>query len=243
MLLGWHDETQVFAAWDILAHNGQNSASPSAQIKEGTLQAASAGTFATQAKENEVVVAFRPFLLVDYAQARRILHQTGRAHRDIRVLNNLGSLGDDEIAAIANGERQTVVKQIARKYRAANFSGKVLQAYGQRCAFCRIQLGLLDAAHIVPVSAPGSTDEIVNGVALCKLHHFAYDSNLIAFDHRYKVSISSARVMELSDADLGGGLKGFSEALGAALHLPDNPKHHPNPAYVKSALRIRGWRP
>ncbi|RQR98599.1 restriction endonuclease [Burkholderia sp. Bp8991] len=243
LLLGWHDELEVFAAWDISAHDGQSSASPSAQIRERTLEAAAGGAFATQAKENEIVVAFRPFLLVDYAQSTSSLHQTGRAHRDMNLLNDLDSLDDEQIAAVANRPRQMVIRRIARRYRAANFSRKVLEAYGHRCAFCRVQLGLLDAAHIVPVSASGSTDEVTNGVALCKLHHFAYDSNLVAFDRRYRIRVSESRVGELAEAELDGGIRGFRDALAPTLVLPANVRYHPNPAYVQTALRVRGWRP
>nr|WP_111932302.1 HNH endonuclease [Paraburkholderia bryophila] len=233
----------MFAAWDISAHDGQSSASPSAQIRERTLEAAAGGAFATQAKENEIVVAFRPFLLVDYAQSTSSLHQTGRAHRDMSLLNDLDSLDDEQIAAVANRPRQMVIRRIARRYRAANFSRKVLEAYGHRCAFCRVQLGLLDAAHIVPVSASGSTDEVTNGVALCKLHHFAYDSNLVAFDRRYRIRVSESRVGELAEAELDGGIRGFRDALAPTLVLPANVRYHPNPAYVQTALRVRGWRP
>ncbi|WP_394372553.1 HNH endonuclease [Ralstonia mannitolilytica] len=119
----------------------------------------------------------------------------------------------------------------------------MLAAYRHQCAFCCVQLGLLDAAHIIPVSAPGSTDEVANGVALCKLHHSAYDANLIAFDRQYKIHISKARLKDLSAANLSGGFKGFRDALGISLALPVDPKNYPNPTYVQSALKVRGWRP
>lgn len=243
LLLGWHDETRVFAAWDIAAHDDQDSASPSAQIKLGTLRAAHSGAFATQRKDNEIVVAFQPFLLIEYVQASSLLHRPGKAHRDVALLDDLESLDDDEIAGVANKERRTVIATIKKKYRERDFRKRVLQAYGNRCAFCRVQLGLLDAAHIIPVAAPGSTDEIVNGVALCKLHHLAYDTNLVAFDHAYRIKVSEARVRQLTHVDLGGGLKDFKVALGEKLALPDNARHHPNREYIRTALRFRGWKP
>lgn len=243
LLLGWHDEASVFAAWDIAAHNDQDSSSPSAQIKQGTLQAAHDGAFATQRKENEIVVAFQPFLLIEYAQACAQLHRTGKAHRDIALLDDLESLDDERISAVANDERRTIIATIKRRYRDAAFRRKVLHAYGNRCAFCRVQLGLLDAAHIIPVAAPGSTDEIVNGVALCKLHHFAYDTNLVAFDHAYRIMVSVARVRQLTAANLGGGLKDFKVGLGEMLALPEKARHHPNRDYIRTSLRLRGWKP
>ena len=44
---------------------------------------------------------------------------------------------------------------------------------------CGIQLGLIDAAHIIPHSNEKGTDDLDNGISLCPLHHRAYDR---AFD-------------------------------------------------------------
>jgi putative restriction endonuclease len=43
----------------------------------------------------------------------------------------------------------------------------------------RLPLKLPDAAHIVPVTFPDSTDEVTNGLGLCRLHHGAYDNGLL----------------------------------------------------------------
>ena len=240
LLMGWHDEKGVFAAWDIAAHEGQASSSPSAQIKEWTLAAASEKAFAVQRKDNEIVVAFRPAFLMDYALARASLHKTGAAEADNALLNELPDLTDKEIDAIADRERRKIVRTITTRFRARTFRGRVLTAYGHRCAFCSVQLSLLDAAHIVPVAAPGSTDEIVNGVALCKLHHFAYDENLVSFDASYAIEVSAARLGELSGRH--GGLPGFRSALGGSLALPAQERHYPKPEYIRSSRKVRGWR-
>lgn len=242
ILLGWHDETQVFAAWDIAAHDGQTSSSPSAQIKEGTLQDAHNKAFATQVKDNEIVAAFRPIFIADYALSSASLHKTGTSHRDIALLNKLDTLTDEEIDEVANSKRRTVIRTIATKYRAVNFRNKVLGAYGHKCAFCQVQLALIDAAHIIPVSAPDSTDEIVNGIALCKLHHYAYDSNLVSFNDVYQIEISKSRCNELAAVKQNGGIANFREALTPMVQLPDNQALHPRAAYIRASRRIRGWR-
>lgn len=66
---------------------------------------------------------------------------------------------------------------------------------------------MTEAAHIIPVAAPTSTDETKNGVALCALHHTAFDRNLISFDERYKIEISDPEVSRLAEVNLVGGLK------------------------------------
>ncbi len=242
VLLGWHDETQVFAAWDIKAHDGQASSSPSAQVKQATLVNAHEKAFATQVKDNEIVVAFRPMFVADYALSLASLHLTGRAHRDMALLNELDSLTDAQIDNVADTARRTVIRTIATRYRAANFRDEVLGAYSHKCAFCQVQLSLLDAAHILPVSAPNSTDEIINGVALCKLHHFAFDSNLVSFDTDYRIQVSQFRLTELARLKRHGGLSEFRACMGTSITLPNNVRHHPRPAYIRASRRIRGWR-
>lgn len=71
-------------------------------------------------------------------------------------------------------------RRLASTYvRDARFSKNVRSAYNHRCALCAIQLDLVVGAHIYPVNAPGSRDEVWNGVALCHNHHIAYDAHKI----------------------------------------------------------------
>lgn len=243
VLLGWHDEAEVFAAWDIKAHFGKDSSSPSAQIKEGTLEAAHDKAFATQVKDNEIVVAFLPMYLADYALSSSSLHKSGKAHRDLSLLNDLDAVTDDEIDDVANATRRTIIRTIVTKYRSAKFMEKVLGAYGHKCAFCQIQLSLIDAAHIIPVASSESTDEVINGVALCKLHHFAYDANLISFNERYRIEVSQMRIHELLASHMAGGVAEFQNAMRETVHLPNKAHQHPSPKYIKKSRQIRNWKP
>jgi putative restriction endonuclease len=135
-----------------------------------------------------------------------------------------------------------VVAQIVRKYRAADFRRRVLGAYSHRCAICGVQLELIDAAHIIPVAAPTSTDETRNGVALCKLHHAAYDSNLISFDERYKIEVSDDEVARLTATRMVGGLKEFKRSLRPIIALPSDVRDNPPPKYIAEARKVRNWR-
>ena len=51
----------------------------------------------------------------------------------------------------------------------------------------------IEAAHIVPKSQKGS-DDIRNGVALCKRHHWAFDYGLLGIDKKNKIQVSSRAV-------------------------------------------------
>lgn len=241
LLMGWHDEIGVFAAWDIAAHDGQAGSSPSAQVKLATLEAAHAKSFATQPKDNEIVVAFRSAFIGDYARSAASLHRTGKAQVDFKLLNRLDAVTDEEIAHVDSEERRTVIRTIARRYRAANFRERVMGAYRRKCAFCGVQLSLLDAAHIIPVFAPDSTDNTNNGIALCKLHHFAYDSNLVSFNESFTIEVSSNRVHELNRRNEIGGLPAFREHLFNAVALPEREISWPTEPIVRNSRRVRGW--
>ncbi len=78
------------------------------------------------------------------------------------------------------------------------FRARVLAAYESRCAICRLRYyQLLDAAHIKPDSE-GGEPIVPNGISLCKLHHSAYDSNLLGIDPDYRVEV---RADVLDDSD------------------------------------------
>lgn len=76
---------------------------------------------------------------------------------------------------------QTQAKRIAR---ARAFRKRVIAAYGDRCAICgggfRLPGGAseLEAAHVIPRAQKGA-DDVRNGLALCRAHHWAFDQQLI----------------------------------------------------------------
>lgn len=72
-----------------------------------------------------------------------------------------------------------------RRYkRARAFRNLVIEEYGGRCAICGCGLRLssgateLEAAHVIPKSEKG-VDDVRNGLALCRTHHWAFDNWLI----------------------------------------------------------------
>lgn len=242
LLLGWHSGYEVFVGFDISKHDGQASHSPSIQVKEDTLQGAHSHAFAIYHRQNgEIAVAFRPEFLADYALNAASLHSTGKAAADMSLLNNLDTLTESQIAAVKNQERQVVLTRIARKFRAADFRKRVLGAYDHRCAACGVQLKLIEASHIIPVAAPTSTDETKNGIALCALHHTAFDRNLLSFDERYKIEISTSEVSLLAAANLAGGLKEFKQHLRTVIILPNDRRDYPPPQYIAEARKVRNW--
>lgn len=71
------------------------------------------------------------------------------------------------------------------------FRRDVLDAYGQRCAVCALNIPcLLDAAHIIPDRDEAGIASATNGLALCKTHHAAFDANLLGVDENLTIHIS-----------------------------------------------------
>ena len=97
-----------------------------------------------------------------------ILHRYGR-EANIRTLLTRAvaqqPIPEEDVEELS-GERQRIIGEVSRLSRDARFKQRVLFAYGNRCAVTRVQLRLIDAAHILPVGAPGSSDRVTNGLSL-----------------------------------------------------------------------------
>jgi len=77
--------------------------------------------------------------------------------------------------------REYVTVTTRQRLHERSFRLRVLRAYQERCALCRLRHAqLLDAAHILPDSDPLGAPVVPNGLALCKLHHAAFDQDFIA---------------------------------------------------------------
>jgi len=86
------------------------------------------------------------------------------------------------------------VREYALRDRA--FRQAVVGAYGYSCAVCGLKikspdslLWEVEAAHIVPHRSRGR-DDICNGIALCHLHHWAFDVGWITVADDYKIQVS-----------------------------------------------------
>lgn len=244
LVLGWYDDLGVFAGFDIAHHSNQAaSSSPSMQIKLSVLQAAASNGFSAFAKgSKEVVVAFRPEFVVEYARQRAAVHKpTAGLPEFVARLAGATRLSDSDISGENDAERREVLVQLRKKYRASDFRKRVLAAYGSRCAMCGIQLKLIEAAHIIPVPVKGSNDTTPNGVALCVLHHTAFDSVLVSFDESYRIEVNKKKVRELERLNLADGSKQFEARLQRDLILPAASAHYPNPRYIAEGRKARRW--
>lgn len=247
LILGWWENEGVFAGFDYRRHSGLLGGSPSFQIGLAALETAVTSGFAVHPKGNgELAIAFRPEFLGTYADNLLELHDTGQAPAEMALLNRIAAEPDEtdeaEIQQEVAEPRRWAVTQTRRALRALDFGERVLAAYRHRCAMCGVQLGLLDGAHILPAAEPDSTDETANGIALCTLHHRAYDRSLVTFDAEFAIHLNEDRIGELRDAGRHRGLPAFRAALQDEISLPAQPGDRPRPAFIERANTLRGWR-
>jgi putative restriction endonuclease len=96
--------------------------------------------------------------------------------------------------------RRYVTVSAKRRPHQVAFRERVLSAYRTTCALCRLRHGaLLDAAHIIPDGEPDGEPEVSNGIALCKIHHAAYDLNYLGITPRYEVEVRKDLLDEVDD--------------------------------------------
>lgn len=101
-----------------------------------------------------------------------------------------------------------------------------------------IRLRLVDAAHILPVGAPGSADDVRNGIALSPTYHRAYDNGLIYLDENFEMRINVRKQDELTRVRLHGGIETFKGPLGR-IHLPPDKRQWPGASFIAKANRFR----
>ena len=104
--------------------------------------------------------------------------------------------------------RSYITTQVKTRLHQSSFRERVLEAYDCRCTLCRLQhRELLDAAHIIPDSDPDGEPIVTNGLSLCKIHHAAYDKNIIGIRPDYSIEVRKDILLENDGPMLQHGIK------------------------------------
>ena len=122
--------------------------------------------------------------------------------------------------------RAYITASVRQRVHQRAFRERVLQAYHEQCAMCRLKHAeLLDAAHIIPDGEPDGDPIVSNGLALCKLHHAAFDNCFIGVRPDYVVEVRKD-ILEESDGPML--LHGLKEMHGKTLVLPKSVSKRPS---------------
>jgi putative restriction endonuclease len=91
---------------------------------------------------------------------------------------------------------------------------------------------LLDAAHIVPDT--DGEPRVATGIALCKLHHAAFDKYFISVRPDYVIEVRSDVLNEEDGPMIKHGLQGMHEQR---IQLPTRPRHQPDQGLLERRHR------
>jgi putative restriction endonuclease len=90
---------------------------------------------------------------------------------------------------------------------------------------------LLDATHILPDSHPRGEPLVSNGLTLCKLHHAAYDRNILGIRPDLHIEIRSDILAEIDGPILQHGLQGLQGT--SLMVVPRRIEDRPDPGYLE----------
>lgn len=131
---------------------------------------------------------------------------------------NLSTQGNEE----RNYKSSTILVRLHQR----TFRERVLQAYRSQCALCKLRhRELLDAAHIIGDREAHGAPVVPNGISLCKIHHAAFDSNIIGISPDYKVQVRKDILEEIDGPMLKFGIQ---ELNGNQMILPDQQNFWPD---------------
>ena len=134
-----------------------------------------------------------------------------------------------DLAAEDIREYKSVVRR--RRIHQDIFRTRVLHAYHDRCAICNLgRRGLLDAAHIVDDSHEDGLAIVPNGLALCRIHHGAYDQFLIGIRPDLTLQVAEDVLEEVDGPMLQHGLKAIAEQT---IQVPQIRLLRPDPDRLK----------
>lgn len=157
------------------------------------------------------------FVVADDPAAGTVRLETGLPFEDIQ--------GNGIVSSPA--ARQEQFAMVARRLDQVKFRRDVLRVYRERCAVCSLkEKALVEAAHIIGWREPDGITAVVNGLALCAIHHRAYDRNLMGIDPGGTVHIGERLLNEIDGPMLKAGLQGFH---GAAILKPKKSEDQPDP--------------
>lgn len=157
------------------------------------------------------------FVVEDDPVGRMVLLEPGLPYQDTQ--------GEGIVSS--KGAREEQYQWVVRRLDQLRFRRDVLRAYRERCAICALrEPQLIEAAHIVPFANPDGVAAVVNGIAMCAIHHLAYDRNLLGIDPDGVVHIGERLLNEHDGPMLSNGLQGFH---GAHILEPSRSEDRPDP--------------
>jgi len=123
-------------------------------------------------------------------------------------------------------KRSYITASIKNRLHQKSFRERVLQAYREQCTFCKLKfVELLDAAHIISDGEELGDPIVINGLSLCKIHHAAFDANIIGVTPDYQIKVREDILQETDGPMLRHGIQ---ELQNQKIILPSNKSMWPD---------------
>ena len=149
---------------------------------------------------------------------------------DDAVHASLFSRTPESTGLVAEIPREYVTSVARRRLHQRAFRELVIRAYRSQCALCRLRHNeLLDAAHIIPDTEPEGEPVVRNGIALCRLHHAAFDRYFLAVRPDHIVEVRQDVLEESDGPTLEHAIQGLH---GQRIVLPTKVAERPDTAFL-----------
>lgn len=151
-------------------------------------------------------------------------------------LEAITSLSEREEPSLTN---ETCNIKVNKKARDNAFREGIREIYGYSCAVCAKRRFTLsnhpevDSAHIYPKEKNGS-DDFRNGIALCKLHHWAFDGGLFSIRDDYSIVVEK-RIRNNENYEE------IYRFENRKIRLPQKKGFKPHPIFLKAHRKIHGF--
>jgi predicted RNA-binding protein len=129
--------------------------------------------------------------------------------------------------------------EVARKVRNHIFRREIRRLYNCSCAVCgksrftNSKYPEVESAHIYPKEKNGS-DDLRNGIALCRLHHWAFEWGLFSMNDDYSIIVEDRILNEDQYEEI-------SRFENARIKLPNERNFWPHAIFLREHRRIHGF--
>jgi putative restriction endonuclease len=180
-----------------------------------------------QVVKGKYLAVWPVFIVGDKPEELTFTVQVDDSKQLSELKNSSGIEVREEVDDIRRGYITSSVRQ--RVHQRA-FRERVLLAYKEQCAMCRLRHAeLLDAAHIIPDGEPGGEPVVPNGLSLCKIHHAAFDRDFMGITPDFVIVVRQDILNESDGPILNYGIK---ELHGQRLFLPNSKRDRPSPGLL-----------
>jgi len=184
--------------------------------------------------EGKYLAAWPVFVVLDDSVSQLFSIAVDDAHHaGLSEAAGVSAVTGDEAEALRRAYTTAVVR--VRLHQRA-FRERVLEAYKRQCAFCRLRHEeLLDAAHLIPDADPAGDPLVKNGVALCALHHAAFDKYFIGIRPDCVIEVRADLLNERDGPTLAHAIQGLHMK---PLSLPSRRRDHPETACLEMRYEL-----